>query len=651
MIKLSLQTSRTVQLMLLLLLCSTATALPAEEKPGSIDPTQSITYWKPFIIPATDNPQVAMAEQIFSVVLRSWDRSRVEPQLNIVKSTGGPWAASLADGNIILSQSALEICYRFGKQRAEHLIAFVLAHELAHQRADDLWHQKFLRIAERQTSEIRQQLFRGLKIDNESISDLAHREAQADHDGLLMMSSVGYDPYEVIGKKDFFTTWVEQIWQNPCPTGETGNTGDLQLESACDQARTRAMRTQTQLSSIAAQASLYQLGVHAFVGRNYAAAKRYFLAYGKNYPGRAVFKSLGITRLAQALDIYREIQPLLNTPDFYFPLMLDTSPAATPVAQQGRTTRSDTTAYLADKKQRMQRYTDEAINYFQRAIQIEPQHPDSYLYLAVSYLVSGNTYMSRGVLQGQFSPRFGPDVSADMFIAITSALEGNHKNAQQALDKLIGQAPSLLAATEKNTRDSGNSGLTSTTVVYSIFYNAAALASHQGDSKKAQQLWQQLAGLGNKTGHSLLFRLALSHINDTHLDSQNVSLLAQVEQLRPGDTFDLSTVQSVRGSITSHNSFWLDGEKFELVQFQSGARIITNNKNKVIDAWQTYADGARLGKLQPGDSIDRPYKVYGLPSRHLYMSSGEYLAYDHLGVAFHLLNNKLAGWFLYQPVH
>jgi hypothetical protein len=190
--------------------------------------------------------------------------------------------------------------------------------------------------------------------------------------------------------------------------------------------------------------------------------------------------------------------------------------------------------------------------------------------------------------------------------------------------------------------------LTNTTIVYSSYFNSAALAIHLGNPEKAEQLWQQLAILGKKTGHSLLFRLALSHINNTRLQSRDISLLSQSEKLRPGDIFN-QTDLPLDNKVVTRNSFWLDGEKLQLLQLQSGTTIITDKDNKVIDAWQTYSSDARLGKLQLGDSIDRSYKIYGMPSRHMYMSSGEYLAYDHLGVALHLLNNKVVGWFLYQP--
>ncbi len=95
------------------------------------DPYQSITFWKPHVIEAEEDLLAQKAHAIFSVLLRAWDNVRIEPRLYVVRSSSGPWAASLADGSILLTRPAIETTMQFGAQRGEHLLAFVLAHELA----------------------------------------------------------------------------------------------------------------------------------------------------------------------------------------------------------------------------------------------------------------------------------------------------------------------------------------------------------------------------------------------------------------------------------------------------------------------------------------------------------------------------------------
>jgi Zn-dependent protease with chaperone function len=174
MINMSLNLSRSILvnffLLLVFVLCSTNTSAKSVALPE--DPSQSITYWKPQVIAPENSTDVALAHAVFEVLLRTWDSARVEPNLYVVKSSSGPWAASLADGNILLSQNAIEVSKKYGKQYTEHLLAFILGHELAHQRAEDLWHQRFLRLAGSQAPEIQARLLKDLKINPDSIADL-----------------------------------------------------------------------------------------------------------------------------------------------------------------------------------------------------------------------------------------------------------------------------------------------------------------------------------------------------------------------------------------------------------------------------------------------------------------------------------------------
>lgn len=656
------------------LMCCMGISTAADNTPGVIDPTQSITYWKPLIVTAEKNTAVAHAQQVFDTLLRSWDRSRVAPRLFVVKSDNGPWAASLADGSILLSLSVLHISQDFGDLRSDHLLAFVLSHELAHQRADDLWHQKFLRIAESQSSSIRQQLFRGLKMDNETISDLAEREAQADHDGLIIMSSVGYDPYQVINNKDFFTAWVEQIWNSPCPKTNDDDHGDekqkqagagsngeklataysnehnslnnsLYNKEACEQARSRALRARSQLSDVANQAALYQLGIYAYVSRDYETATRYFLAYGKQYPSRAVFTSLGLTELGQALQLRNEIDSLAKdkSPKFYYPLVIDSSPRATPITSTSGSDnsaslkRSNPDIYLATQQQHLENHIKQAVIYFQQAIQLEPDHPNAYLYLATSYLANHNTYMSRGILQGQYLPRFGSDPAVKLLIALTIAQEGQLDQARKELTEVIRLAQQLPEDYDH---------LNATAILYAGVYNAAALAEYKQDQTGAAKLWQQLAKYSKSNQRSLLFRLALEQLEPSNARPATVPFIPRIHKIRIGDMLQ---TDSVSGIVTKDSTVWINGDKLQLIILRNGESFILNTDNKVINAWQSPTGHAELGDLHLGDNIDRPFKLYGVPSRHLHLASGEYLAYDTLGVAIHLLDNKVTGWFLYQP--
>lgn len=595
------------------------------------DPTQSINYWKPHTLSQDKEPLVGYAEKIFSVLLRSWDSSRLEPSLYVVNSSSGPWAASLADGNILLSLDAIKTCLSFGKQRARHLLAFVLSHELSHQRADDLWHQRFFRLIGNQSPELRHKMLRGLNVDSKLMHDIEQKEAQADHDGLIMMASVGYDPYQILDKKDFFTAWVENIWGNSCRISDRQSAES----QACKQAQTRALRARAQLSNVASQAMLYEMGVQRFIAGQYEQARRYFTAYGRQYPSRAVLSALGLSYLAQALQTQKTLieKGLLQQPDFYYPLLLDANASATPQNKlSGK--RGVQHALLHQQKTIIEKHVNQSIHYFEKAIKLEPKHAKTYHLLATSYLVAGNTFMARGVVQGKTIPQFGADRATDLLLAMTSALEGKSKRAKKLFKRLL----------KRLDKSKSSQALSQDLLEYASHYNYAALAQHLGDQKKADELWTRLANRSKTAGKSLLFRLALGQLKTNSRATRDIQTAPTIKGLRLGDP--LGSGKQSRARATD---LWIEGEQYQVLRYNDGSRFILGPDGKIVNAWLDSGSSRILNRVAMGDKADRPVKTLGTPTRHLHLSSGEYLAYDHYGLAIHVDQGVVSGWFLYNP--
>jgi len=607
------------------------------------DPRQSITYWKPHTISADKDPLVAKTQAVFSVLLRAWDSSRLEPTLYVVDSVAGPWAASLSDGNILLSRAAIKASMKFGDERAEHLLAFILAHELAHQRSDDLWHQRFFRLIGNQAPEIKRKMLRGLKTDSKLWINVAQKEVQADRDGLIMMSSVGYDPYQILDKKDFFTAWVENIWQSSCKV----STLEQAVKQACKQAQSRALRARAQLTTVATQSVLYKMGVQAFIANDYKQARRYFTAYGRDYPNRAVLSALGLSHFAEALTLHRQLiqNRGLKRPAFYYPLLLDatvTEPSkdSTPLDPNKR---SAMQSIIKQQQKEMRVSIERSIDYFEKAIRLEPDYPKSYLMVALSYLLDGNTFMARGIIQGKYRPKFGNDVASDLMLAMISAIEGDKTKATKSFEQIISRLQKPLQAPT----------ISADLLVYSAYYNSAAYANYLGNHARAKRLWKQLASQSKSSGNSVLFRLALSHVIATSPQSQHMTTAPNIDGLRLGDKF-LKTSSTVQ--LHQINELWIEGEKYKVHRLNNGSRYVIGTDNRIISAWQNSGQNsvqdsgqASLnGNIAFGDSADRSLKSLGIPTRQLHVMSGEYLAYDDYGVAVHIVQNKVAGWFLYD---
>ncbi|MGD8886023.1 MAG: hypothetical protein PVF34_10390 [Gammaproteobacteria bacterium] len=614
---------------------ATAATFAAESVSPPDDPRQSINYWKSQVIDEQQDDAVALAHSVFSVLLRSWDTARVEPNLYVVKSHTGPWAASLADGNILLSRSAIDVCLEYGKQHAEHLLAFILGHELAHQRAEDLWHQKFLRLAGSQAPEIQQQLLKDLNINPDTIAQLERREAQADHDGLLIMASVGYDPFRVVEQKDFFTTWVENLWDVSCVNQSRASA----ITDACKKARTRALRTKAQLAAVATQTTLFELGNRAYVAGHYEQARHYYNAFGKEFPSRAVFANLGLTYLQQAINIEHRIVDIANQSatasrriKFQYPVMLAEAPLPeTPPAMLVSNKRGASDVLVAQLTDRKRRLLQQAIDQFEKAIRLEPDHRDGYVLLATSYLVDDNTFMTRGILQGKYIPQFADDPTSDLLLAMTSYKENNVAEAI----KLFRQALRKTEAT-LNPADAQN------TLTYTMALNLTAVLEQQHKSQQAINAWKTLAKRANQSGNSYLFQLAVHEVNhNLPADYRNEKLANAIPLL--GETYPLNRQSN---TITE---LWLDGEKLYVVRTGQGRSLVVDERKRVISASNVTAPQHPIQKIAPGGNVDRPLKLFGLPSRRIQLHSGEYLAYDHLSLAIHIVNNRIAGWFFYEP--
>ena len=593
------------------------------------DPRQSITYWKSHAISATEDADVKLAESIFTQLLRAWDNTRVEPGLTVVRSNGAAWAASLADGNILLSRQAIDASFKFGRGRGEHLLAFVLAHELAHQRSDDLWHQRFFRSLRSQNHDNWKLMLNGLPLEADTIADIEKKEIQADHDGLILMSSVGFDPWQVLVDKDFFTAWVESVWGEMCDSGASKS-----LNIACQQARSRALRTRSQLDIVASQSMVYDLGIQAMVANNYELARRYFTLFGREYPNRNVMSAIGISYLSEALSLQRQLIDLgvIDQVDFYYPLLFDASagvPGQTQIQSQKRSAVSTPTRQM---KTRMSVQLKQAGQFLEKAIQLDPDHKSSYLSLAIVHQVENNPYLVRGVLQGRYAPRFGKDASVSMLLAMISSLQGDHDAAELLLKQVITRQQ---LAGQKET-------LPVDILSYTAVYNLAAIYRYRGQVEKIRDLWQDLAQTAQRNGETVLFQLALKNLKQGSQSRKLVlSKAPAVKGVRLGD-------KKPRDD-TPHriSELWIEGEQLHVYIYEDGARYISCSNGKIVSASQVGGVATIEGLIEIGGGADRPLKTLGLPDRRLHLSSGEYLAYDDYRLALHINNNRVQGWFLY----
>src|SRR3972149_5528354 len=295
----------------------------AQNIPPIEKPEESITYWKAFEILPDEDPKVRETHRIFERLLLGWEETRLAPTLHVVRSDKGPWAASLDDGTILLSRESIDICWRNSSKGESDRLAFVLAHELAHQRADHLWHRRFFRLEGQEPPRVRGRMLGGISIDQLEVVDLEAKEIQDDREGLLLMAMVGFDPLAVAGEDSrFFYEWIESIWGESCKGG--ADDGD------CAKARSRFDRARTNWQGVARQSILFDLGVQAYMAGEYEKARRFFTTYGREFPHREIHNNIGLTYIAQVLVSRKQLisKGVSAGPEFVYPFVFDEQPLA-----------------------------------------------------------------------------------------------------------------------------------------------------------------------------------------------------------------------------------------------------------------------------------------------------------------------------------
>ncbi len=250
-----------------------------------------------------DHPLVPRVMDVFSRVLAASDkRANRFPNLVIIREAGDPWAICLRDGTILLTQKAMEYCYRKVESRVgDARIAFVLGHELAHLSKDDFWHiaafeniQKF-GSREKAAESLLTLLARTENIGQTALARdiLKKKELQADAYGLLYAAMAGFDPQVIVGRdgSHFFKEWAKQI------------TGDVSFSQGMhphpDQ---RAAFLLSNIRDVRNNLDLYHMGVRLFQIGKYEDALDFLKAFNEKFPCREVYNNIGLVYFQMAMD-------------------------------------------------------------------------------------------------------------------------------------------------------------------------------------------------------------------------------------------------------------------------------------------------------------------------------------------------------------
>lgn len=585
-----------------LLLLTSSSALAAAP-----NPRERVDYWRSNYTVVTSDPRMSRAQKIFDrIVGAAGQRPGVEPRLLVIAEDPANVSLPIAipDGWIILSLHTLDFCYRvpaYGDDR----LAFILAHEVAHQLEDDFWHMKFFQAIEAlgARGNERQVLTKVQDIARLTDKTLA-RELRADELGMTYAMMAGFSPEAILGGAgtDFFKEWVETL--------------DPARLRAVPAARThpepahRVAAIKARLHQVSEQAELFQLGLLFYQATDFRNAALAFEEFRRYFPGREAQHNLGAAYHQLALQHWR---PTRERDEPFFKLSVAIDPLT---RAHGRIRNSS-----GDTAQTFQRNIAIAIENYRRAIAQDARYLPAYRNLASAYIVRGEPYQAIAILQEAL--KFAPDDAAALNnLGVAFFYAGNAREAVDYLNRAHRADPDYDAP----------------------LFNLGSVAQRKGNTADAKRYWLRYL--------------------DRHPDSDWATVLHARYQLdaapkkprpAPGHESEALLGVEIGAYETELPNAWGTSTTravqlntpLRVARYANGITTIAQDGEiRWMNALPTYRGTSRRG-VRVGSTRTDVESYYGAPTYTLATTLGESLVYPAYGITFNMQEQRVASWLLY----
>ena len=575
------------------------------------------TRIKSQLVSIESHPLARQAFQIYQSLLPAWDSHRTPPELYVADVNEEILALSLQDGSILLSTAAIKLCLNSGLN-GRSFLAFVLAHELAHQKSNDLLHLQLRAFAGSQVPPGLDKIVPDQNINNaDKIEEL---EFKADSDGIVMMMLTGYDPMAILSDERFFRLWVNHKWSNLCDKNSYSS-ADI-----CQKIKARVLKTRLRIDEIISQTVFFKLGIQAFVLGDYPQARNLFNQFAHYFPSSAVHKNIGLSYLRDiASHLVKSDKSILSA--YQFPMILESDlKNLSLIPQQAAIQRSQPLNPNAVKI-----LAENAVNAFNKAFTISSNDKEIPLYLSIAYLFADNLPMAQGVLLGQYVPKYGHDAYSDTVLAALAIKERKWEEARK-----------ILTARWQQLNHSNKTGFLNERHMLIITQENLSLLYLQLKQKSmATDMWRQTVDKARKNSDGFLFQYALRKTTGNDQTEPYESFASPT--LKVGQ--HIPNVKKNLYKLKYKPSFSLS--RFEFYYFDDALNILIDNNNRIFSIWQEGKISQELTHLLQGSTEERLLKTFGLPQRFLSTHQGYYFAYDQQRLAFYLEKGVITGWFQY----
>lgn len=584
---------------------------------ASENPKERIDFWQKNYqeLQPDQDSRAKSAHDIFNRLLNTAGRRPgVIPRLFIVKSDSPyiPLAFALPDGGIIISKKVLDICYK-DPERGIDRLAFVLAHEIAHQLKDDFWHLKFFQAVDLSKEMGSQQ--EGILKEVREIASLTDKvlakELQADEYGIIYASMAGFNTSAIV-TEDEKINFFEYFYKSLDPENIKG----AQKESTHPSPKQRAETVKARLKQVLEKVELFNLGVIFYQSGDYQRAILFFNEFLRFFPSREVYHNLASSHHQLALKYYQEWKGDEKTIPFKLSLAIDPETRASKITLRARGGISKSPEGL------FKEHIDKAIGYYEIAISQDPSYLLSYNNLGCALLIKGET--EEAIARFKKALKWKSDFKEAL----------NNLGVALFYDEKPNKAKEAL--TEANKVDPAYDA---------PLFNLGKIAYEEKKEDEAKKYWSAYLKLDPSSpwAYAITKTIPLDAAKQTP---------ASMSKKAAEAIFGLK-ISAYDDEVPKE---WGKPQAKDIVLGENPYRLHTY-KNQVMTLSQkdeikliVTLDGFK-GKTEKGIAVGSAqrdlFSAYGSPAKVLDMTQGASWVYDSQGVVFQLRDGKVVSWILF----
>jgi len=577
----------------------------------SANPRDRIDYWQSNYKEISNvDPLAKRAHAVFSRVLKAAGTRRgVVPRLFIIKYDSLEVSA-IPDGWIILSQAALQLCYKGGKHGDDRL-AFILGHEIAHQLKDDFWHVRFF------------QAIRTAKNQDKSDTTLAEvrkiaaltdqvlsKELQADEYGAVYAVIAGFDMSAIVKEDNsvnFFAEWVRAL----DPTRVAGSHKDSTHPSPAQRAETVKAR----LRQVVDHIDYFRIGMAFYQAGNFHRAILSFQKFLSFFPSREVYHNLAACHHQLALQFYNKWKGASQAIPFRLSLSADPETRAKKIHLRGGGNSEN-----KDNKVLFENSINQAIELYETAISQDPDYLRAYENLASALILKGEYYKAIGVLKDALKKN-PQDAAIYNNLGVAFYYAENSEKARE----------SFLKAQELDA--SNNIAL----------FNLGQLMQLQGKEEEAKKFWLSYLKRQPVGIWSTRIREKLKITSDQK-GLVNFTERESVSGVQIGDYEDELPTGLKR---TESKKLVLEESPYNLVSYSNGIGTLSLEEEIILITLPDNYPGKSQRGIRYGASMEEVHSAYGEPTEVLELPMGEVWVYRKLGISFRFDKHQVIAWLLF----